>query len=354
MNRYIPKKTAVLEEYNPNLTPVKIHLDANENPANLSPELLEKLKNALDKLEANRYPDPFCTELISAFSAAYGIKPENAVAGNGSDELISLIMTSFTESGDTVCVTSPDFSMYSFYAELCGCKVVSANKNDANELDIPHLKEIIVSTGAKIAILSNPCNPTGSLANKTELMDLIKSTGCLFVIDEAYMEFCAGRESVLHEAGKLDNLIVLKTLSKAFGMAAFRVGFAVSNSELTAALRKTKSPYNVNSFSQAAGREALLESGRVFAEANKIGERTRDLYSGLKEILCSEAVYPSAANFVFTRFGDPQNALRVYNELKKRGISIRMMNSRFLRFTCGSENENKILLCEVKKIYENG
>jgi len=351
MNKYIPEKIGALEEYRPDTSYRKIRLDANESPFLMSGKMKEAAEKAAAELLSNRYPDPYAKKLISAFSKAYGIEYDNVVAGNGSDELISLIFTAFVNPGDKIVVTSPDFSMYAFYAELCGTEIIKYRKNDANEIDFAELEEVIKRENTKLVIFSNPCNPTGRSYSAETVARFFSSVNCIVVADEAYGEFSERNISVMDMAAENENLIVLKTLSKAFGMASLRVGFAVTNSEMASALRKVKSPYNLSTFSQEMGSIALSYADEIFAAAKDIGRRARLLKNDLEKLFGDSAeVFDTDANFVFIDVRNEERARNIQLSLADESIAIRRMNGRFLRITCGSNEENICLLETLAKI----
>ena len=176
----------------------------------------------------------------------YGVSADYVTAGNGSDELISVIVGTFLSKGDKLLTVMPDFSMYGFYADLAGVTVITQEKNE--DLNIGSgcaLYQDSQAGKADCIMFSNPCNPTGQGLSREEVRRLVTSVDCLVVLDEAYMDFYT--ESLMGEAEQYDNLIILRTCSKALGLAAVRLGFAVANQTLTAVIRAAKSPYNVNS-----------------------------------------------------------------------------------------------------------
>ena len=250
----IPEKLRSKEPYTPVTDTFPIRLDANESPYNVADEFREQMKQALDSIEFNRYPDPLAVDLCGAFAKAYGIDASFVTAGNGSDELISLILSSFLEKGESVTVAMPDFSMYAFYASLYEEKLHIYKRDGAPTLD--GLQRFVRETGSAAVIFSNPCNPTGQGYDREQVLQFVLGTDALCIVDEAYMDFWD--QSILADAPWLPNVFVLRTMSKVFGGAALRLGFAVANTQLTCALRTAKSPYNVNAVSQAFGR--LLET----------------------------------------------------------------------------------------------
>ena len=253
--------------------------------------------------------------------------------------------------GDKIVVTAPDFSMYAFYAELCGAEIVKYRKNDANEIDFNELEELIKKENAKLVIFSNPCNPTGRAYPATTVAKFASSVDCIVISDEAYGEFCEKNITVMDLAAKRENLIVLKTLSKAFGMASLRVGFAVTNTEMASALRKVKSPYHLSTFSQDMGAIALSAARDVFRVARDIGRRAKLLKTELEMLFGDTAkVFDTDANFVFIDVLDDERAKNIQLSLAEASIAIRRMNGRFLRITCGSPEENTCLIEALAKI----
>lgn len=352
MSGLIPDKVKKISEYVPNTTVYRIRMDANENPYSASGELREEFAKRLSNMEYNRYPDPSAKELIYKFCEVYDCDPDNTVAGNGSDELISILFSALTQPGDNVAVVMPDFSMYGFYAELSGCNVKSYIKNNVSEINFNELAEFVSDNDCRAVILSNPCNPTGRAYSEETILSFVKKCGCAVVIDEAYMEFCREGCSVLKFSGQIENLVVLKTLSKVFGMAALRCGFAVTSNEIASALRKIKSPYNISMTSQVMACTALEHAKQIFSVASELRTATSKLY----ESLCGLSdkggyiTHPTDANFVLLEFRDGGRAERLFTALRERGISIRYMNKNYLRISCGTDAENKEFLKEFEEL----
>lgn len=352
---FIPEKIAKLENYVPVETDAKIKLDANENPYLVPDSFRDRLAELARKIDCNRYPDPYARELTAKFAEVYGVKPERVVAGCGSDEVLHLLCQSLLCEGIGALTALPDFSMYAFYAYLEGGRQITARRGADGEIDFDVLKQIVFAGDCRCVMFSNPCNPTGAVAMRSEVLDFVRSVNCIVIVDEAYGEFCTADFSVLDMAGDIPNLIVLKTLSKAFGLAALRVGFAVAHPDIIRAVLRVKSPYNLNSFSQTAGVAALERAQEVFAQAKKIGTDTMALYSALSVL--SEAggytVIPPGANFVLLRFADVGRAADLHTELLHRDISVRLTGSA-LRITCGTEAENSVFLREFTDILKEG
>lgn len=343
------EKVKNLTPYEPISGTYEIRLDANESflkfPVEIENEMVEALKNTA----FNRYPDPMATKLVDGFSKYFGVNPECVTAGNGSDEIISVIMNAFLQKEDKILTLEPDFSMYRFYAEIAECECVKYQKDENLDVNIDDVIALANSEKVRIVIFSNPCNPTSRIITKEDIRKLINKTDALVVLDEAYMDF-AEDESLLGEFENYDNLIILKTCSKALGSAALRLGFAVANKTLTNVIRAVKSPYNVNSVSQALG-EVLFAHPDYVDECIKIVVNSRkELYSAILQIKSDkiEKVYETNTNFVFLKV---KNAKQVFEKMKENSIIIRNMGD-YLRITAGTEYENKKMLETFKKVLE--
>lgn len=351
-NRYLPARVDDLGEYTPADTVYDIRLDANENPYPLPDYVIKEFRKCLDGCDFNRYPDSGAADLIREFSAVHRIKPDYVVAGNGSDELISLLLNLFLTRDDRMAVTEPDFSMYAFYARLTGCEILCHEKTADGAVDFKRLAALVNEKQCRVVILSNPCNPTGRAYDRDTILDFVKAVDCVVIVDEAYMEFCREGCSVLDMCGENDNLIVLRTLSKAYGGAGLRIGFSVSAPGIASALRKVKSPYNLNTVSQMFGKVLLKNQSRTIDLTASIAADTQKLYSELLKTSDGGGFTPleTDANFVLLAFDDDTSAERIYSRLKENGIIIRCPDCRHLRITCGSPRENDILIREFNKI----
>lgn len=338
MNKYIPESVKRMKEYVPDTSCPKIKLDANESPYSTPEEVLEAIRSAIDFTELNRYPDPEMKELLASYGRHIGVSPDRLVAGDGSDELIALIINTFLCDGGKILICDPDFSMYTFYADFAGCEVVKYEKRDGIYIDTDKVKEICEKEQVKLVLFSNPCNPTGQICTKEQVLSLCE-LDALIVADEAYMEFAPEAQSVIDETENRDNLIVLKTVSK-LGLAGLRCGFAISNKELIDALKKTKSPYNLNSVTQKAVSVAMDNYEQIGKNIEKIKEITFQMYEQLKpfEDELGFMMNRSNANFVYLRFIKEGDASAVHAYLKECGISVRISKNT-LRITAGTPSE---------------
>ncbi|MEG2570408.1 MAG: histidinol-phosphate transaminase [Clostridia bacterium] len=327
------KKIERLMPYSPTPDIYKTRLDANESFMTPPDFLLQRITKAISEVALNRYPDPDAKALRTAAADYYGVATEQVAAGNGSDELISILLSTFLEKGSRILVSEPDFSMYGFYADLYEISVTSCKKNE--------IIEAAHKSNPDMIIFSNPCNPTGLGLNADAVMDIVRACDCYVVVDEAYMEFW--NQSVISQIKSFRNLIVLRTCSKALGLAAVRCGFVISNEKTIENIMKVKSPFNVNALTQAAALEILREKDYIISTSEKIVASKNTLYRELSKF-CD--VSESVTNFVVVR---TPHAERVWKNLKRAGISVRKIMGDCLRITAGSERENMAVIANLKE-----
>ncbi len=338
-----------LEEYIPfSYKPNMIRLDANESSLELPENMIKGISEAVSNVDFNRYPDPYCKELRIAYGTYYGIDPENVVVGNGSDELISIIFSSLVPADSKVLTVAPDFSMYSFYSTLYGRENKVFNKDINYNLDIDGFISEINDGGYDFVMFSNPCNPTGQAIEREDILRIVKSVKATVCVDEAYMDFWDESQSVMNEVNNFSNLFVLRTLSKAIGLASCRLGFVVANKEIISMFNKVKSPYNVNSVSQTIGKYILENGEYLRTAAEHLKSQTVALTEKIEDLNIPDSeVFTSKANFVFIR---TPNARNIYEKLIDKNIVIRCFGSDRLRITAGTDIENSAVITAIKEI----
>ncbi|MDF2677399.1 MAG: hisC [Bacillota bacterium] len=332
-----------LEAYFVNDIPCRVKLDANEGSNYLLNEGL-----CFDDLKANLYPDSDSVELREKLSLYYNCKSENILMGNGSSELINMVINAYCEKGEKVLSFIPSFSMYQTYCDLCGATYIGVNTNEDFTQDIDKLIEKVNELNPKIVILCNPNNPTGYITPRNDVIKLLDSVkNSLIIVDEAYADFF--ENSVVDLINSYENLIVMRTLSKAFGLAGLRVGSLIANENLVKYVWKVKVPYNLNILSQYGALKALNSIELVKSYIQNIKDLRLKLSQDLRNL--NFTVYESGANFIFTK--SPVDNL--FEKLMSCGVLIRKFNFNgkvYNRITIGTKEENEILLEEIKNIIE--
>lgn len=340
-----------LKPYDPIEGYYKIRLDANESYIDCNKIMSEKIAEAIKNIELNRYPDPYANNVAKAFAELYNINKDNVTAGNGSDELISIITSCFLEKGDNVLTLSPDFSMYAFYGNLYELNVLTLKKDDNLEISVNEIIKYCNLNNIKALIFSNPCNPTSLGLLKKDVIKLVSEVKALVILDEAYMDFWT--ESMLDMINDYDNLIILKTCSKAIGLAGIRLGFAVAGKTITTALKAAKSPYNTDSVSQAIGECVLSQKDFIQKNISELIENRNYFYEKIIELSdgykCFEKIYNTCTNFIFIK---TDKANEIFNKLAEKSIVVRNFGS-YLRITAGSKSETNELLENLKEIINN-
>ena len=311
-----------------------VYLDANENPFDTG---------------LNRYPDPQQNLVKAALAKIKNVSREQLLLGNGSDEVLDLIFRVFCEPKvDTVIALPPTYGMYE----------VLANTNDVGLIEIslldnyqPNVDEILKAQNSqtKLLFLCSPNNPTANSFNADKIETLIKKFTGIVVIDEAYIDF-SSQESWIGRLNEFPNLIVIQTLSKAYGLAGIRLGACYSSTKIISVLNKIKPPYNINQLTQQTALKALQNSIKTNNEIAIIISERNKLIIDLEEISFIVKVYPSDANFLLVKV---DNAIVRYHQLVEHEIIVRNRTNlplceNCLRFTVGTKEENKKLMNTLK------
>jgi len=312
----------------------KVFLDANEN----------SLGSPLTKWY-NRYPDPHQHQVKAAISAIKGITPDHIFLGNGSDECIDILYRCFCEPGkDNVVICPPTYGMYEVSAHINDIEIRKAPLTEDFQLDLIHL-ENLVDAHTKIIWICSPNNPTGNSIHREDILTVLNNFKGIVVIDEAYINF-ARQKTFVQDLGEYENLVVLQTFSKAWGLAALRLGMAFASSEIIAVMDKVKPPYNINQATQDLALKALEEIGQVNDMIRELVEMREALAEVFKQMPAVEKVYPSDANFILIKI---KKARAVYEYLLTKGIVVRdrsnvQLCADCLRITVGTEQENTVLV----------
>ncbi|HNR06805.1 MAG TPA: histidinol-phosphate transaminase [Saprospiraceae bacterium] len=316
----------------------EVFLDANENPFDTG---------------VNRYPDPLQEKLKSAIGRLKNIPTDQIFLGNGSDEAIDLILRIFCVPGrDEIMVLPPTYGMYQVSADIADVQVKKVLLQADFQPDLPSIRNNL-GPHAKVIFICSPNNPTGNLIRREAIEEILEFFGGIVVVDEAYTDFCP-EATLLPLLEKYENLIVMQTLSKAWGMAAIRLGMAFASPLLISYFNKVKAPYNINILTQRFALERLSKEGEMKAQVQSIRQQktwlTRELES-LNEVL---QVYPSDSNFLLVKV---RHAEALYGYLSAQGVVVRNRSreplcENCLRITIGTETENRTLL-EKMNLFQN-
>ena len=313
----------------------RVFLDANENPYNQP---------------FNRYPDPLQLELKAALSKVKGVPAENIFLGNGSDEAIDLPYRCFCNPGvDNVVAIEPTYGMYKVCADINDTEYRTVLLDEQYQTTA---EKLLAATDehTKIIWLCTPNNPTGNCLNRDEVIKVIEGFEGLVIVDEAYSDFST-QKPLRTELAKYPNLIVLNTMSKAWGCAAIRLGMAFASEEIITIFNKVKYPYNVNQLTQQQALEALKDPFEVDNWVKiLLQERTR-MMDAFEMLPICHKVYPTDANFFLAKMTD---ATKIYNYLVDRGIIVRNRNrvqlcQNCLRITIGTKTENSELIAALRQ-----
>lgn len=312
------------------------YLDANENPLNAP---------------WNRYPDPLQKALKQKVARLKGVRTEQLFFGNGSDEPIDLIVRIFCEPGvDNIVAIDPSYGMYQVCADVNNIEYRKVLLNEDFSLDADKLLDA-KDPNTKVVFLCSPNNPTGNDLNVNEMIKVIDAFPGIVVVDEAYIDFST-RDSFLKTLDRYPNLIVLQTFSKAWGMAAVRLGMAFASTEIVHFLNKVKYPYNINLLTQNFVSAEIEELERKNDWVDLILQQRTDLIAALTKLPIVKKVFHTDANFVLVQVDD---ANAVYHFLVDEKIIVRNRNTvslclGCLRITVGISSENELLINALKKL----
>jgi len=343
---------ADLEPYVVKNVPHRIKLDANENPFHMPESIRELIAQEALSHPFNRYPDPAALALRESLAAELGVSVDQLAVGNGSDELINYIIAAFGGTGSRVIFSSPTFSIYGIFSKVWGTEVVDVPLSSDFHIDPDKIISAAKASDRGIIFICYPNNPTGNCFSHQAILDIIENSDAIVVLDEAYYEFA--NKTFLPLIENYDNLIILRTFSKAFGLAGLRTGYMISGSSIINEIMKVKMVYNINSFSQRIALTLLEHKSEVFPYVEKILQERGRLAQGLDE-LDGTAPFNSDANFILFRVKPDAEAL--FARLLQNGILIRNLNKpgpleSCLRVTVGKPEENDAFLDTLKGFYE--
>jgi histidinol-phosphate aminotransferase len=331
-------------------TPI-IKLNTNENPYPPSPQAMAVLR-ALDGEWLRRYPDPYAKEFCGAVSEALGVPSDWVLVGNGSDDVLNVLVRACAEGNDRpVVYPTPTYVLYRTLSAMQPARIVEVPYPADFQLPIDEL----VATQAAITFIASPNSPSGHLVPLQDLRQLAQQVTGVLAIDEAYVDFAA--ESALPLVQEFDHVIILRTLSKGYSLAGLRLGFAIANPRLLAGLFKVKDSYNIDAIATAVGTAAMREQAYKQACAEKVKRSRTQLTADLKQL--GFTVLNSHGNFVLSTppAGNAANAEFLHHALKARGILVRYFQQPGLddklRITVGTDEQNQILLEAIVSLLDS-
>ncbi|MEI5984788.1 MULTISPECIES: histidinol-phosphate transaminase [Sphingobacterium] len=345
--------TALLRENIRNLVPYSSARDEFKGEASVFLDANENAFGSPLPHDYNRYPDPLQHQVKHKLSSIKGVPAENMFLGNGSDEAIDILYRAFcTPKIDNVILVPPTYGMYEVSANINDVEVRKVNLTADYQLDLDGIAEAL-DTHTKLIFVCSPNNPTGNSINPLDIETLLVNFKGIVVVDEAYINY-SKQKSFTYSLPEFPNLVVLQTLSKAWGLAALRLGLAFASKEIIEVFNKIKPPYNINQATQDLVLEALNNYEVVNEWIRETIKERETLVSQLDALQQVEKITPSDANFILVKLQDPRS---LYDFLVDKGIIVRdrskvALCDGCLRITVGTKLENERLINEIQEFYK--
>jgi histidinol-phosphate aminotransferase len=344
---------ALMEGYHSPQVGVEVRLNTNESPVGPPDEFRAELVEAIAGIEWHRYPDRSAAELRTAIAAHHGVRAEQVFAANGSNEVLQSLCLAFGGPGRSAVVFEPTYALHSHIARVTGTEVIVGERTDDFALDLDEARRLVTTTSPTITFLCSPNNPTGMIESEETvraILDLAAPTGGLVVVDEAYGQFAAW--SALELANDDTNLVVTRTYSKTWAMAAARLGYLIGPSWLVEALESVVLPYHLDAVTQLAGTLALRHAAAMEQRVAELVEERGRVAAALADLPVT--VWPSGANFILFR-PDQRPGADVWAELVERSVLVRNCASwprldGCLRVTIGTRDEDDRFLTALTEI----
>ena len=348
----IKKNILDLDEYSVTQDLNCIKLNQNESPDDIShtikSEVLKKLKTCV----WNRYPDGSAQSLRVKVADYTGFPAEGIVIGNGSNEMIQTLIYALCDSGDSMVTVNPGFSIYKRTASIMNIAAREVQLRNDFSFDVDAL--IAAGKNARVMLLASPNNPTGTILSQDEIKQLAENFPGLLAVDEAYFEF--SRETAQALIHELDNLVILRTFSKALGLAGLRIGYLMARTPMAELLRKARLPFSLGIFQLLAGEEILNRCDDVVKGADSIIQERERVFQGLQKIPEIDPV-PSQANFILFACRS-LSAFEVFTAMYTSGVLLRYFGAsrleNMLRVTIGTPNENDVFLEKLNQVISGG
>lgn len=322
-------------------------LNANENPQNIDTDILESILDDIKNIDFNRYPDNDVTMIREAYASYIGVDADQIMVGNGSDEVLGLLIHLRLGSNKTLYTLEYDFSMYDYYATLQDANIVRFPLKVEDTFDVDAFIQLGKKANPDLICFSNPNNPTGRCIEKEDLIKIVEAFADTYVIiDEAYAEF--SDSSMIDQVDVYKNLLVTRTLSKAFGLAAIRCGMMIAHKETMETLQTYKVPYNVNTLTQVVATRVLQQKDRVQENIEQIKQARDTMYEDYgRDKPKNVTLYPSCANYFYGTSTNKEKLLQLMDDAQ---IIIRNFKDAYFRITVGSNEENKKVMDILRKV----
>jgi histidinol-phosphate aminotransferase len=349
-NERIRPEVRAIEGYHVIAYDCPVKLNQNESPFDVPADVKDRILDAVRKQAWTRYPEPMPLDLVDTVASYLGASPDQIMVANGSNSIVQHILNAVVTSGVRVAIPSPSFSLYGQFTEILGGDAVYVPLDASFRYDVDALIHS-AGSGVSLVIICSPNNPTGCDISNEDLSRLLTSTDAIVVVDEAYAEF--NDHTALDLLDRHPNLIVLKTLSKALGAAAIRIGCLVASPQLVSQILKIKLPFDVNVFSRLAAIELLQHRDTIDRNVSYIIEERSRVFSAMSSI-AGVIPYPSKANLILFEVDGPKS---VFEQLAEKGVLVRNVSgyarlSRGLRVSIGSRDENNAFLAALTKVME--
>lgn len=328
-------------------------LNSNESPYNIPSEILSKVQDEMNNFIFNTYPDQYSDDLRLSLSKVNNVNKDQIICTNGSDELIKIIVDTFSSPGDTILSHAPTFVEYRVMSEIRGCSYLEVAPKEDMSCDMEALLEKASLDETKIVFLCSPNNPTGEVFSNEQIEKFLKASKGLVVVDEAYVEFATS--SALSLLDKYPNLLIMRTLSKAYGLASIRVGYGIAGEQIIDKLNSKKMPYNLNKLSAMIAKIAM-DNVELFNNPIESIKKERDrIFNELSNIE-DLSFFKGQSNFILVK---TPMAHKIVANLSHLGIQTRLfkedvLRDVYFRFSISSKKINDIVLNTIKEtIYEN-
>lgn len=323
-----------------------ILLNANEKSTNLSAEIIQEIQEALPSIAFNRYPDDTYQELKEKYGLLQGVEADQIIVGNGSDQMLGLMIGTYISKGKKAFTFDPDFGMYDYYISTYDGELEKFVLDDFHRIDVDALIEQARKVEPSLILFSNPNNPTGLFLDKIQIEKILKAfPDTPVLVDEAYIEFAP--ESAIDLIEPYPNLYITRTLSKAFGLAGIRLGFLISQKKNIDQLKTKTVPYSVNQISELVANILLDHHDQVQTFIEETKKRREALIAQARQFKTID-LYPSQANFVLIKAKDLE---KVSAKMKENGIAIRDYDHKaYVRITIGTEGEMEQVVSVLKQV----